>query len=422
MARCGTVSVLEDRTKPRGRRLGLRVMVLPARGGPVEPEPLVFLNGGPGASTVAAAPYASWALETLRDTHDLLLADMRGTGGSGALDCHLYDDGGRMTAFLAPMFPIVRVRECAERLARHADLTQFTTDAAVADLEEVRAALGPAQLNLFGASYGARLALEYMRQHPEHVRRAVLLSPIPPDQPIGGAASRGAESALAYAFASCAEDDECRRRAPTARADVETVLARLQRSPVTVRLWSWRRLAYESLALSRRGIAELLWVESYDPNAILRALPMVHEAANGDYAPLVRRLARASRLRRSGRSEGLMLSVLCAEDAPRLQARAVVADDGHLLGEPIVPELVAACRQWPTGSSVGDTLPVTSEVPTLVIAGGKDPITPPDFAASVAAHLSRSERYLDPSKGHASLDDKARTRMATFLQCDVRCR
>jgi pimeloyl-ACP methyl ester carboxylesterase len=414
--------VLEDRSKPAGRRLDLRLMVLPAQGAFVEPEPLVYLDGGPGASSVDHASYASWALEGLRATHDLILIDMRGTGESNPLRCDLYADAGRLARYLAPVFPLDRVRECATRLERRADLTQYTTEAAAADLDEVRTALGVEQLNIFGASYGTRLALEYIREHPEHVRRVALLSPIPASQALVAAISRSADAALGKATLACAAIDECRTLAPSPRGDVETLLARLGREPVTVRLWNWRRLSYESVALTRRAVAELLWFESYDPEALLRALPRVHQAVAGDYVPLARQLARGSQLRRSGRSEGLMLSVLCTEDAPRLRDALGAADSGRLLGVPVVPELLDACRVWPRGKvSARFASPVESNVPTLLIAGGKDPITPPDLADSTARTLPNSERYVDPMKGHASLDDQSRTRIAQFIQCELRC-
>jgi pimeloyl-ACP methyl ester carboxylesterase len=113
--------VPERRDSLGGRTLKLAVVVLPARGARVEPDPLVFFNGGPGLSTTDAAAYASWALDTLRHTRDVVLVDMRGTGHDAPLACDLYDDGGRIAPYVAPMFPVARVRECAARLAARAD-------------------------------------------------------------------------------------------------------------------------------------------------------------------------------------------------------------------------------------------------------------------------------------------------------------
>ncbi|MEP6730164.1 MAG: alpha/beta fold hydrolase [bacterium] len=416
LARCGVVSVAEDRSIATGRRIDLHVMVLPARDRRISPAPLVFLDGGPGLSAIHDAAYASGVLADLRATHDLLLVDMRGTGKSNPLRCDLYDDDGRLAPYLAPMFPLVRVRECAKRLSTRADLTQYTTTAAAADLEAVRSALGYPQLNLYGASYGTRLALEYMRRYPERVRRSVLLSPIPPNEVVGSAISRAGDDALTIAIASCRIDDVCNSAAPDPRADIDALLTRLQRQAVTVRLWNWRRLSHDSVALTRRGVAELLWVESYDPDAIVRAFPRVHQAVAGNYLPLVTQLLGASRRRRADRSEGLMLSVFCAEDVPWLHDSSSSLAATRVLGNPIVPELIAACADWPRGRIASDfKLPVRSSVPTLIIAGGRDPVTPSDIAESTATFLSRHELYVDSTKGHGSLDDRAIELMKNFF-------
>jgi pimeloyl-ACP methyl ester carboxylesterase len=417
LARCGTMLVPERRDRPDGRMLELRVMILPARGARVEPDPLVFFNGGPGLSTMAYAGYASWALDTLRHTRDLLLVDMRGTGNIAPLACDLYRDGNRLAPYLEPMFPLARVRECAAALSRRADLTQYTTEAAAQDFDDVRAALRIERVNLYGASYGSRLALTYMRLFPSHVRRAVLLGVSPPGAPIGRVFARATQQALDSAFVSCAASSSCRRDVPDPRNDIAALLARLRAKPAEVRLWNARRLSTETVTLTAHAIAELLWVESYSPDALRRVLPLVHQAvATSDYTALAQRLAAESRARRAGRREGLMLSVICAEDAPRLSP-GDASDAQTLLGAPVVMDLLAACSVWPRGSVTPDfAKPFVSSIPTLLISGGRDPVTPHELADSTATRLSRSERYLDPTKGHAALDDQSRTAISVFIQ------
>ena len=409
--------VLENRDRPNGRLLELGVMVLPARGGRVEADPLVFFNGGPGLSTIAYAGYASWALDSLRHTRDLLLVDMRGTGDDAPLTCDLYGDGNRIAPYLEPMFPIARVRECAAKLSARADLTQYTTEAAAQDFDDVRAALHIDRVNIYGASYGSRLALTYMRLFPSHVRRAVLLGVSPPAMPIGRVFARATQQALDSAFVSCAADTHCSRDVPDPRSDIAVLLSRLRAKPTQVRLWNARRLSSETVTLTAPAVAELLWVESYSPDALLHVLPLVHDAvATSDYTTLAKKLAAESRTRRAGRREGLMLSVICAEDAPRLSSKDA-ADDNTLLGAPVVNDILAACSVWPHGSISPDfAKPFASSVPTLLISGGRDPVTPHELADSTALTLSQSERYLDPTKGHASLDDQSRTAISVFIR------
>ena len=152
----------------------------------------------------------------------------------------------------------------------------------------------------------------------------------------------------------------------------------------------------------------------------MQVLPLVHRAVDrGEFGPLIRALADASRSRRSGRGEGLMLSVLCAEDAPRLAQREA-NDDTLLLGSPMVPELLEACRAWPRGAvslQFGDR--VISSIPTLLISGGRDPTSPAYLADSAAAGLSQSVRYDDPRAGHASLDARSRARLTEFFEAPL---
>jgi pimeloyl-ACP methyl ester carboxylesterase len=384
-------------------------MVLRAHGGALHPDPLVLLTGGPGiaASSATMQRYASAVFGALRDSRDVVLMDVRGTGGSHPLDCDLYRDGGRMQLYVAPMFPLERVRACAERLRGSADLTQYTTSATADDLDAVLGALGHATANLFGASYGSRLALDFMRRHPARVRSAVLVGVSPPEAPVSLAASWAGERTLERVLTECAADPACRAASPDARADLAAVTARLRAGPVTVRLWSWPRLSYETVTLTARGVAERLWGAAYDADMLRRELPLVHDAAAGRWAGLARRLVSEGRQRRGGRSEGLMLSVLCAEDAPRLAAAGAV-QGGGALGAPVVEELVRACEVWPHGDAGARfAAPVTSDVPVLLISGELDPITPPELAKAARRTLPRAEEYVVARGGHAALDEGA---------------
>lgn len=414
LARCGTVTVRENRAAADGRTIPLHVMILRGHMAPHDADPVFALNGGPGLAATNLAGWAAAALGELRESRDIVLVDVRGTGASAPLDCDMYEDAGRRQPFLDPSFPLERVRQCAARLAAHADLTRYTTSVIADDLDDVRRALGYGQVNLLGASYGSRLALTYMRRHPASVRSAVLVGVSPPEAPILLVSPRATQRVLDHAFDECARDADCRRASPDPRADVARVLATLRAAPATVRLWSWRRLSFETLTLTARGVAERLWAASYVPGAVVDELPFVHLAVQGHYEELASRFARESLQRRSGRAEGMMLSVLCAEDAPRLPAADTAST---LLGTPVVPELVRACSAWPRGDVPADfSQPVRSDIPTLLLSGALDPVTPPELAESAARSLTHSRSYVDPDGGHGSVGDRARELILEFIR------
>jgi pimeloyl-ACP methyl ester carboxylesterase len=296
-----------------------------------------------------------------------------------------------------------------------ADLTQYTTARAADDLADVLATLGYAKANIVGISYGSRAALVFLRRHPERTRTVVVQAVLPPDKIAMAASARGATLALDSAIAVCAKIPACQRSAPSPRRDIDTLLARLRASPATVTLWNWRRLRHETVTITARSFAERVFFMLYAPGMARSILPLIHEAAHGDWAPFARAVIAQSRSQRSGRSIGMMLSVLCTDDAPRLAgadtARLAV---GNPLGFPVAYELLAACAEWPRGLP-GDTTPVVSSVPVLLLSGARDPVTPPDWADSAAATLSRSVRLVDSAAGHGMMTAALDTVVANFI-------
>ena len=186
---CGSYEVFENRARRSGRKIGLRVAVLPAWDEDRQPDPVLFFAGGPGGSATELAPVLAFVYADLRERRDFLLIDVRGTGKSGPLDCPYQsedDDRGREEV-LETFLPVDRLPECREALAERTDLRHYTTPVVVDDVDEIRAALGYERLNLKGGSYGTRPVQVYLRRHPERVRTAMkeeaaALGPLPRTQ------------------------------------------------------------------------------------------------------------------------------------------------------------------------------------------------------------------------------------------------
>src|SRR5919205_1980006 len=171
-ALCGTYQVWENRAAKSGRKIGLKIVVLPAQTSHPKPDPIFFLAGGPGQAATDLA--AGGAENPLRRDRDLVYVDQRGTGEPDRLTCEL---GGReddLQSYLGEMFPVAAVRQCREELGKTHDLTLYTTDIAMDDLDEIRAWLGYGKINLLGGSYGTRAAQVYLRRYPQAVRAAVV--------------------------------------------------------------------------------------------------------------------------------------------------------------------------------------------------------------------------------------------------------
>lgn len=392
-----TIRVYENRAAHSGRQIDLHVVVLHAKRRPVAPDAIVWLTGGPGAATTDDAGYWARRFDALRVHHDIVLMDYRGTGRSAPLDCPIYDRAN-LQPYLDPMWPIGPIRSCRARLAARADLTQYTTVNAMDDLADVLTALGYAQADLIGASYGTQAALVFLRRHPDRVRRAVLNGVSPPDQ-------------VFFALVPHAVARELRAIDPDHLVD-----SAIERLPITVTVWNWRRLRRDRVTITRRDFAERLFILMYAPSRGRRGIKALRQALAGDWRPFAE-LALATSYWQHDRSIGMQLSVLCSENALRLaHADTAMLAAKSPLGLPIAAELLAACAEWPHGAiAPEDTMRVVSSAPVLLISGGLDPVTPPELADSAALGLPNSTKFVDSTAGHAMFYDKQVALLTSFI-------
>jgi pimeloyl-ACP methyl ester carboxylesterase len=400
-ARCGTYEVWENRAAKSGRKIPLRVLVLPARGPDRLPDPFIYFEGGPGESSVAAAPWIVHELGALRERRDILFVDFRGTGGSAGLFCPEMKGSAALQGFLDNNMPPDRAKACAERLRQTADLSQYTNDTTVDDIDEVRAALGYEKLNLFGASGGSRTGLVYLRRYPDKVRTAILWGLVPTDERGPISMARSAQQALDGLIAECAGDAACRAAFPKLRDKVAAVLRQVEREPVTVALTDSETGKQIEVRLTRNGLVQTLRYMLYRPLAA-SLLPLnVHLAAQGDWKPMAE-TARFFAGSLSTIARGYYLSLTCSEELPFLREDEIPAVvEGTFLGDFRIRAQQAACAAWPVPPVSREFLdPVTSDVPTLLISGERDPVTPAAHAERAARTLKNSLHVVVPDGGH----------------------
>lgn len=172
-ALCGVLPVPENPNDPQGRKIDLNVVVFPAVKRIPEPDALFLLAGGPGQAATEAFPALLTAFFNIHQRRDIVMVDQRGTGKSNPLRC--LDDEDES---LAEDAALEKLKACPSAL--DADLRYYTTEIAMADLDAVRAALGYTTINLYGASYGTRAALTYLRMYPDRVRSLILDAVVDP--------------------------------------------------------------------------------------------------------------------------------------------------------------------------------------------------------------------------------------------------
>jgi pimeloyl-ACP methyl ester carboxylesterase len=400
-ARCGTYEVFENRAARSGRTLPLRVVVLPATGPERLNDPLIYFAGGPGDSSAGSAAWVGKELEALRARRDLLFVDFRGTGGSAGLYCTELQGATGVQGFLDNYLPAEAVKRCAERLGKTADLTQYTSDTSMDDIDDIRAALGYEKLNLYGTSAGTRAALVYLRRHPERVRTMVLWGVVPPDELGPFTMAKSVQVALDGLIAECEQDAPCHGAFPRLRAEVAEVLLKAEREPVTVRLLDAQTGTSFDLRLSKSGVAQTLRYMLYVPASAAELPLAVHLAATGDWKPLAE-TARFFATNLSSIADGYYLALTCSEDIPFLPEKEIpAAVAGTFLGDFRIRQQQAACAVWPAARVGREVLqPIPSTVPTLMISGERDPVTPASHVERVARHLPNSRQIVVPDGAH----------------------
>ncbi|HET6668680.1 MAG TPA: alpha/beta hydrolase [Pyrinomonadaceae bacterium] len=401
---CGTHEVFENRATRKGRKISLKIVVFAATGSNPQPDPFVYIPGGPGSSATEDAPYLAKTFARIREQRDLLFVDQRGTGGSNPLNCKLFNEADPQS-FLGYFFPLAEVRKCREELEPKADLKLYTTSIAMDDLDEVRAALGYKQLNLYGASYGTRAALVYLRQHDPSVRTVTLFGVSPTNQFMPRIFPQDTERALQGVLAECVSDAECSKAFPNVQAEAKLVLERLLKGPVEVELTRESKPAPPTkfkVRLSRDLVAEAIRYMLYNPAAALRIPLFLHLAAQNNFVPFARAALDYRRGIVASGSNGLYLSVTCAEDLPWVKAdEASQLAANTFLGDYRYRQQSEACALWPRADIPADySKPVTSNVPVVIFTGEWDPVTPPANAAGVARHLPKSLNIVIPHGGH----------------------
>ena len=401
-AQCASFEVPEDHDAPAGRKISLALALIPAEGQP-RPDPVVFIAGGPGQSILESYPSLHPAFDDLHRDRDILLVDARGTGGSHLLQCDEIRDVMRESGEEpSPERMLELGAQCRDRLSKTADLRRYATTDHIRDLDAVRAAMGIAQLNLAGVSYGTRVAQQYARRFPAHTRSVILDAVVPNTLVLGQDHARNLENALDAQFARCDAKSACLTALGDPRTHLQDLRTRLKagnlaavdyRDPVS---GAWR-----SEAPSWGHLALLLRLYAYDPGASAMLPLVLKESADGRYQSLLSQARQISSGLGGSMAMGMSFSVSCTEDT-ELKLRPEDADT--VLGTEFIEGMQAQCAQWPRGERPADfRAPLAGDVPVLALSGEYDPVTPPRYGEEVVKTLPNGRHLVVRGQGHGVL-------------------
>ena len=409
---CGDLTVPEDRRQPNGPEVRLHVAVFKSQDPRPAPDPVVYLEGGPGGHALELlwlifdrtfAPFMA--------KRDLIMYDQRGVGHSRpALYCPDYIAMGfenlsqALSVQEEATLEAAAVLRCRDRLASEGvSLGAYTSAESAADLSDLRQALGYDEWNLYGISYGTRLALTAMRDFPEGIRSVILDSTYPPQVDLYSAVPPNASRAFDVLFQGCVTDKDCNATYPDLESVFFGVVRELDERPATFPVTNpLTGEKYEALINGKRFIG--FTFQSLYSSELIPLLPqIVFDAKAGRFDTFA--VVRGSLLADDEFfSHGMYYSVGCGEEVPFSDPEQIsaAARADPRFGEYFDSTAVLAiCRRW--GARQTDpieNLPVASEIPTLVLAGEYDPITPPAWGRLAAETLDISFYYEFPGIGH----------------------
>ncbi len=398
-ARCGTLLRPEDPSNPDSADLQLHVAIVPALSLEPDPDPFVPIAGGPGQSTIQFYAGVASAFEDVRRTRDIVLLDQRGTGKSAPMQCDVDED--IIEGAFSREQTIGVTRGCLEDLPH--DPRFFTTSVAVQDLEALRVALGYSQLNIYGISYGSRVAQHFLRQFPDSTRTVVLDGVVAPQIALGPGIAIKAQNMLERIFDRCVESEACDARFPNIRDEFTVLLQRLADEPVSIHMPNPVDGTPKDVVFGDSELAGALRMLSYHPNTVALMPLLIDEAINGNFQPLASQFLMIAESMSDALALGMHNSVVCTEDAPYFTG--VEVDRSELeatyIGPVQLDALDAICSVWPRGVLDQDFKePVTSDVPVLLLSGEMDPITPPAYADLAAVDLGNALHLTGRKQGH----------------------
>lgn len=400
---CTPFDVPENRANPKGRHITLRLAVVRSSAQVPATDMVAFIAGGPGQSAGESYPAIAGAMAPLLSHRNLLLLDQRGTGGSHPLSCRDDEPGSPGGADETHGFDADAVRKetraCLDQLSHDADVRFYTTTDAVADLEDVRRALGSPTFNLFGVSYGTRVAQQYAMRHPEGLRTLILDGIAPNGLVLGEDFAVNLDAALKAQFARCHENAACRERFNDPYQTLYQLRDALRANPHKVTFRD--PLDYSSVqrVLSEFSLATVVRMFAYSPETAALLPLSIDAAAHGDVGPLLGQAKQLTGDLGDTMDGGMQYSVICSEDADLLQPRP--QDKDTILGDTMIDAFKAACSVWPHGTRPADFhQPLKSDVPALLMSGEFDPVTPPRYGDEVLKGLPNGRHLVLKGQGH----------------------
>jgi pimeloyl-ACP methyl ester carboxylesterase len=397
---CGTVQVPENWQDKNGRHIGIALTWLPARRDGADVEPIVMLAGGPGQGARASYPGVRYGLAKANEDRPVLLYDQRGTGDSQALHCQLNDD---LNPAEQPEEAQIRqlASDCREQYAS-VGLEHYTTDDAARDLDFIRQRLRYDQLNVAGVSYGTRLAQRYASLYPKSTRTLLLDSPVPSDLVLLAEHGRSLDAAIEARLENCALDEACLAKNGDPRVSYDNLRIALAQEPSRVSYRDARSGELKSAMMTLDHFAGVMRLLTYGATTAVILPELLNRTEREGFETVLSLSEMLSTSLMSEIAHGMQLSVLCSESMPYIQEVDRMAEEDTLLGTQLIRFSELQCEDWPSKAIAPDFYSTAQhDIPTLILSGSLDPVTPAHYGARIRDRLNRAQHMVLNGEGHS---------------------
>lgn len=403
---CGYITVPEDHNQPDGKKIQIAYVVLRAKNADSQAYPVIYLSGGPGASALSEKAVGQWYDDPFRATRDVILLDQRGIGYSSALP-NMHQE---LHAIMAKDLNEEDERSMIESLMNNYSkicndqgitLSNYNTFQNARDIGALMDHLGYEKYNLYGVSYGTRLARVTQDLFPDKLNAVILNSPNPLKGDMLVDRLKSYALALSRVFVYCKNNSECNIANPMLEEDYLKAINGMKEKPLTLNIDGDTVFlnAQDGIFFVRR----LLY--GTDSRSAIPAL--IKEYLNGD-GPIIRKL-------------------VSEEYGPDYNFTMWFAVERHEMFDPantseVVDKVYDSLTLLPArlglfnasylglpGLHNSGATPEMKEfkpssIPTLIMVNHYDPVTPPENGVIMMETLSRGQLFILDEGGHGGGD------------------
>jgi pimeloyl-ACP methyl ester carboxylesterase len=404
---CGDLVVLEDRDDPGGPTVSLHVAIIHSSSTDPEPDPVIYLMGGAGGNALSAVDYyLSMVGNQIRASRDFIMYNQRGTHlNQPVLKCpgekafQLKLESQDISKEEADALEEEFVLGCRDYLLEQGvNLEMYNSVTNAADANDLRIALGYDKVNFYGTSYGTRLGLTILRNHPEGVRSMILDSVFPPNIDYPSEAITSMMLAVDRIFETCAADTDCNSQYPALEETFYQVLDDLHNNPDKITIGGYPVVVDDEIFL------DAIYMALHPATAIPDIPRAIQSASQGDFHRLEWAIESLM-----GYSEnvatGVYYSSVCRDEVglDSYENSLALAGAYHprIAAYFELSSFFSTCEKWGAGDpDPVENEAVVSDIPALIFAGYYDPITSTEWCQLAAETLSNSYYYEFPNMGH----------------------